>query len=96
MEILHSDDKSVKEKKFQEFFINDNPRNLQFYKHKSNKLNTAKYNIFTFLPKALILAGILVFIIAVCDFVSLNNNAFCAIMYCSQHEYLTLFIVNST
>ena len=38
---------------FYEFYINNNERNKSEYKHKNNKIITAKYNILTFLPKAL-------------------------------------------
>ena len=39
--------------KFYEFYINNNQKNKTEYKHKNNKIITSKYNILTFLPKAL-------------------------------------------
>ncbi len=41
------------ENNFYEFYINDNAKNKAEYKHKNNKIITAKYNFLTFLPKAL-------------------------------------------
>ena len=41
------------EKNFYEFYINNNPKNKIEFKHKDNKVVTAKYNFLTFLPKAL-------------------------------------------
>ena len=41
------------EKNFYEFYINNNPKNKIEFKHKNNKVITAKYNFLTFLPKAL-------------------------------------------
>ena len=41
------------EKNFYEFYINNNPKNKNEFKHKDNKVVTAKYNFLTFLPKAL-------------------------------------------
>ena len=38
---------------FYEFYINNNEKNKMEYKHKNNKIVTAKYNYFTFIPKAL-------------------------------------------
>ena len=43
-----------KQKRFHEFFINDNQKNFKL-KHPNNKLSTTKYNIFTFFPKSLII-----------------------------------------
>ena len=43
-----------KQKRFHEFFINDNQKNFKL-KHSNNKLSTTKYNIFTFFPKSLII-----------------------------------------
>ena len=38
-----------------EFFIDNNEMNIKFHsRHKNNKISTTKYNIFTFLPKALL------------------------------------------
>ena len=39
---------------FYTFYINDNTRNKEKYKFKNNKIDTTKYNIFTFLPKGLL------------------------------------------
>ena len=38
-----------------EFYINDNIKNKEQYNFKDNEINTKKYNIITFLPKALLL-----------------------------------------
>ena len=38
---------------FYEFYINNNEKNKKEYKHKNNKIVTAKYNFLTFIPKAL-------------------------------------------
>ena len=46
--------KSSTFKKSHEFYINDDERNLQQYKHKNNSIDTSKYNFFTFLPKTLL------------------------------------------
>ena len=43
-----------KQKRFHEFYINDNQKNFKF-KHPNNKLSTTKYNIITFFPKSLII-----------------------------------------
>ena len=43
-----------KQKRFHEFFINDNQKNFKL-KHPNNKLSTTKYNILTFFPKSLII-----------------------------------------
>jgi phospholipid-transporting ATPase len=37
-----------------EFYIDNNPLNKQHYRHKTNRISTTKYNIFIFLPKALL------------------------------------------
>ena len=47
------DTKDVKEQ-FLEFYINDNIKN-KIYKLKDNTVSTTKYNLFTFLPKGLLL-----------------------------------------
>ena len=57
-----------------QFYINDTPKNKAYYKHfKDNRIDTTKYNIITFLPKALLL-----------QFVRLANIYFlvCAILQC--------------
>ena len=41
------------ENNFYEFYINNNQKNKFKFKHKDNKVITAKYNFLTFLPKAL-------------------------------------------
>ena len=41
--------------KLHEFYINDTKTNKQLYKHSSNYITTTKYNIFTFIPKALLI-----------------------------------------
>ena len=41
--------------KLYQFYINDTPKNKQNYHFKDNRIDTTKYNIITFLPKALIL-----------------------------------------
>ena len=43
------------EENLYKFYINDTPQNLQNYHHKDNKIDTTKYNIITFLPKALLI-----------------------------------------
>ena len=43
------------EENLYKFYINDTPKNLQNYHHKDNKIDTTKYNIITFLPKALLI-----------------------------------------
>ena len=40
--------------KLHEFYINNNIKNKEL-KHKNNKINTTKYNLFTFLPKSLLI-----------------------------------------
>ena len=42
-------------KKQYEFFINNNESNNKKFKYKNNRIDTKKYNIFTFLPKALLI-----------------------------------------
>lgn len=42
-------------KKYHKFFINDKMQNKKLYKHKNNEICTAKYNIFTYFPKALVI-----------------------------------------
>jgi phospholipid-transporting ATPase len=37
-----------------EFYINDNDGNKKSFRHKNNSIDTTKYNIITFLPKALL------------------------------------------
>ena len=57
-----------------QFYINDTPKNKEYYKHfKDNRIDTTKYNIITFLPKALLI-----------QFVRLANIYFlvCAILQC--------------
>ena len=41
--------------KLHEFYVNDSKRNTLLYKHKSNFITTTKYNMFTFLPKSLLI-----------------------------------------
>jgi phospholipid-transporting ATPase len=53
-----------------EFYIDNNPLNKQQYRHKTNRISTTKYNIFIFLPKALLfqffrLANVYFLIIAI-------------------------------
>ena len=56
-----------------QFFINDVDKNILTYNFKNNKIDTTKYNIITFIPKALLL-----------QFVRLANIYFlvCAILQC--------------
>ena len=56
-----------------EFFINDDTKNKEHYNFKDNEINTKKYNIITFLPKALLI-----------QFLRLANVYFliCAILQC--------------
>lgn len=65
----NASNKSDKETKLHKFFVNDNDEN-KIYRHKDNKINTTKYNIITFLPKALLfqfmrLANIYFLVIAI-------------------------------
>ena len=46
---------SSKKDKLYKFYINDTDKNLENYHFKDNKIDTTKYNIITFLPKALII-----------------------------------------
>ena len=39
---------------FYNFYINDNQKNKEVYHFKNNKIDTTKYNIFTFIPKGLL------------------------------------------
>ena len=39
---------------FYDFYINDNRKNKEVYHFKNNKIDTTKYNIFTFIPKGLL------------------------------------------
>ena len=41
--------------KLYQFYINDTAKNLETYHFKDNKIDTTKYNIITFLPKALLI-----------------------------------------
>ena len=72
MDVNNNSNLSQNEKLYQ-FYINDTPKNQQYYHFKDNKIDTTKYNIITFLPKALIL-----------QFVRLANIYFliCAILQC--------------
>ena len=60
------------EEKYQ-FYVNDTNNNISTYNFKNNKISTTKYNIITFIPKALLL-----------QFVRLANIYFlvCAILQC--------------
>ena len=51
---LNDKSQSTKKEKLYQFYINDTPKNDQEYHFKDNKIQTTKYNIITFLPKALI------------------------------------------
>ena len=46
---------SSKPTQFYEFLINDPLKNKDTYQHKNNFISTTKYNVFTFLPKSLLL-----------------------------------------
>ena len=53
---IKENSKPIKKEKLYQFYINDNNKNLQEYPHfKDNRIDTTKYNIITFLPKALII-----------------------------------------
>ena len=52
---LNQNYQSLNNDKLYQFFINDTEKNLENYHFKDNKINTTKYNIITFLPKALII-----------------------------------------
>ena len=54
MNLNKSPDISHNEKIYN-FYIHDNPKNDQYYHFKDNKIRTTKYNIITFLPKALLI-----------------------------------------
>jgi len=49
----HSQD-SIKDFIFQDLHVNDAQRNKTEFRYKNNKINTTKYNIFTFLPKGIL------------------------------------------
>lgn len=58
------------------FYINNTQTNKQQFKHKNNKVSTTKYNIITFLPKALLiqffrLANVYFLIIAIIQSISI-------------------------
>ena len=61
------------EDKLYKFYINDNEKNILTYNFTDNKINTTKYNLITFIPKALLI-----------QFVRLANIYFliCAILQC--------------
>ena len=65
--------KETSSKKLYEFYINNNEKNAKDHHFKDNKVDTTKYNIFTFLPKALLF-----------QFMRLANVyfLFCAIIQC--------------
>ena len=46
---------SITKIQMHEIYINDFASNKMLYHHKSNKISTTKYNVFTFLPKSLII-----------------------------------------
>jgi hypothetical protein len=48
---ITKDNNNKNETNFYNFFINDNQKNKEAYNFKNNKIDTTKYNIFTFLPK---------------------------------------------
>ena len=71
---LEKEQNSSQNDNLYQFYINDTPKNKTYYKHfKDNRIDTTKYNIITFLPKALLL-----------QFVRLANIYFlvCAILQC--------------
>ena len=72
MDLNKNPDISHNEKLYQ-FYIHDNLKNEQYYHFKDNKIRTTKYNIITFLPKALLI-----------QFIRLANIYFliCAILQC--------------
>ena len=51
---ITKDNNNKNETNFYNFFINDNQKNKEAYNFKNNKIDTTKYNIFTFLPKGLL------------------------------------------
>ena len=63
----------LQEESVYKYFINNTQDNISTYHFKNNKIDTTKYNIFTFIPKALLL-----------QFVRLANIYFliCAILQC--------------
>ena len=65
--------KNQKKSNLYEFFINDITKNQEHYNYKDNEVNTKKYNIITFLPKALLI-----------QFIRVANIYFliCAILQC--------------
>ena len=46
---------SQEQSKSYQLYINDSQKNKEQFEHKSNKIDTTKYNLITFLPKALLL-----------------------------------------
>ena len=52
---LNQSSKPSNNDKLYQFYINDTQTNLQKYHFKDNRIDTTKYNIITFLPKALII-----------------------------------------
>ena len=52
---LRENAQSSKNEKLYRFFINDSQKNFENFHFKDNKIDTTKYNIVTFLPKALII-----------------------------------------
>ena len=52
---LNQSYQSLNNDKLYQFYINDTNKNLENYHFKDNKIDTTKYNIITFLPKALII-----------------------------------------
>ena len=50
-----NDSKNQKKLNLYEFYINDSIKNKEEYNFKDNEVNTKKYNIITFLPKALLI-----------------------------------------
>ena len=52
---LNQSYQSLNNNKLYQFFINDTGKNLENYHFKDNKIDTTKYNLITFLPKALII-----------------------------------------
>ena len=52
---LNQNSKPSNNDKLYQFYINDTQTNLQKYHFKDNRIDTTKYNIITFLPKALII-----------------------------------------
>ena len=71
--ITKSISQQFQEDNIYKFFINDTNQNITSFHFKNNKIDTTKYNIFTFIPKALLL-----------QFVRLANIYFliCAILQC--------------